>query len=81
MRYKIIKKTKSRVLKKILRLRDYKSRKNQLFYSFQKILKVRNAILYEAEKNIMKLFDVRIRSRNCQIGSRNTKRIKRRRSE
>ena len=44
------KKTTSRVLKKVLHHRDYKSRKNQLFYPFQKILKVSGMLFCMKQK-------------------------------
>ena len=47
------KKTTSRVLKKVLHHRDYKSRKNQLFYPFQKILKVSGMRFCMKQKRIL----------------------------
>ena len=45
--------TTSRVLKKVLHHRDYKSRKNQFFYPFQKILKVSGMRFCMTQKRIL----------------------------
>ena len=52
----MIKKTKSGVLKKVLHHRDYKSRKKTAFLPISEGFESTwNAILYDAEKNIIKL--------------------------